>query len=70
MAVRTIAAGGGNWNATATWIEGIVPILGDTVFAAVTSGQLTVNVACCLHIHKFYKLHKHINHECYFKRWW
>jgi hypothetical protein len=45
MAVRTIAAGGGNWNATATWIEGIVPILGDTVFAAVTSGQLTVNVA-------------------------
>jgi hypothetical protein len=45
MAVRTIAAGGGNWNATATWIEGIVPILGDNVFAAVTSGQLTVNVA-------------------------
>ena len=45
MAVRTIAAGGGNWNATATWMEGIVPILGDTVFAAVTSGQLTVNVA-------------------------
>jgi len=45
MAVRTIAAGGGNWNATSTWMEGIVPILGDTVFAAVTSGQLTVNVA-------------------------
>ena len=45
MAVRTIAAGGGNWNATATWVEGIVPMLGDTVFAAVTSGQLTVNVA-------------------------
>ena len=45
MAVRTIAAGGGNWNATATWIEGIVPILGDTVFAIGTSGQLTVNVA-------------------------
>ena len=45
MAVRTIAAGGGNWNATTTWIEGIVPIAGDTVFAAGTSGQLTVNVA-------------------------
>jgi hypothetical protein len=45
MAVRTIAAGGGNWNATATWMEGIVPVLGDNVFAAVTSGQLTVNVA-------------------------
>jgi len=45
MAVRTIAAGGGNWNATATWMEGIVPVLGDTVFAVGTSGQLTVNVA-------------------------
>ena len=45
MAVRTIAAGGGNWNATGTWMEGIVPVLGDNVFAAVTSGQLTVNVA-------------------------
>ena len=45
MAVRTIAAGGGNWNATATWVEGAVPVAGDTVFAAVTSGQLTVNVA-------------------------
>ena len=45
MAVRTIAAGGGNWNATGTWMEGIVPVLGDDVFAAVTSGQLTVNVA-------------------------
>jgi len=45
MAVRTIAAGGGNWNATATWMEGIVPVLGDDVFAVGTSGQLTVNVA-------------------------
>ena len=45
MAVRTLAAGGGNWDATATWMEGIVPVLGDTVFAAASSGQLTVNVA-------------------------
>lgn len=45
MAVRTIAAGGGNWNATGTWMEGIVPVLGDNVFAAVSSGQLTINVA-------------------------
>ena len=45
MAVRTIAAGGGDWNATATWIEGVVPTLGDNVFAVGTSGQLTVNVA-------------------------
>jgi len=45
MAVRTIAAGGGNWNATGTWVEGVVPIAGDTVFASASSGQLTVNVA-------------------------
>lgn len=44
MATRTIANGGGNWNATGTWVEGIVPVLGDAVVATATSGQLTVNV--------------------------
>lgn len=51
MAVRTISAAGGNWNATGAWSEGIVPVLGDNVFASVTSGQLTVNVtAACTSI--------------------
>src|SRR4051812_34971479 len=47
MATRTIAAGGGNWNATGTWVELAVPINGDAVVAlpAGASGQLTVNVA-------------------------
>jgi hypothetical protein len=45
MATRTIANGGGNWNSTATWVEGAVPTSADDVVATVTSGQLTVNVA-------------------------
>lgn len=44
MATRTIANGGGNWNATTTWVEGAVPVLGDAVVATATSGQLTVNI--------------------------
>lgn len=45
MATRTIANGGGNWNAVGTWVEGIVPVNGDAVVATATSGQLTVNVS-------------------------
>jgi hypothetical protein len=45
MATRTIANGGGNWNATGTWVEAAVPVAGDAVVATGTSGQLTVNVA-------------------------
>ena len=45
MATRTISNAGGNFNATATWVEGIVPIAGDAVVATATSGNLTVNVA-------------------------
>ncbi len=44
-ATRTIANGGGNFNATGTWVEGAVPVAGDAVVATATSGNLTVNVA-------------------------
>lgn len=46
-ATRTISVAGGNFNATGTWDEGIVPVAGDAVVARGdgTSGNLTVNVA-------------------------
>src|SRR6266404_8906755 len=45
MATRTIANGGGNWNANLTWVENAVPTSSDDVVATATSGQLTINVA-------------------------
>jgi hypothetical protein len=45
MATRTISNAGGNYNATATWVEAAVPTSADDVVATATSGQLTVNVA-------------------------
>lgn len=45
MATRTIANGGGNYNATGTWVEGIVPTSADLIVGTATSGQLTINVA-------------------------
>lgn len=45
MATRTISNAGGNYNATGTWVEGVVPTSADDVVATGTSGQLTVNVA-------------------------
>lgn len=45
IATRTISNTGGNYNATAAWVEGIVPTSADAVVATATSGQLTVNVA-------------------------
>jgi len=45
MPQRTIAPGGGNWNSTATWVEGAIPTSSDYVVGLATSGQLTMNVA-------------------------
>lgn len=45
MATRTIAAGGGNWSSTGTWVEGAVPTAADEVVATAGSGQLTIDTA-------------------------
>jgi hypothetical protein len=45
MPTRTISNAGGNYNATATWVEAIVPTSADDIAATATSGQLTINVA-------------------------
>jgi hypothetical protein len=45
MAIWTAAAGGGNWNNPATWVEGGgYPVAGDTALLVATSGAVTVNV--------------------------
>lgn len=45
MALRTVSALGGNWNATTAWAGGVIPLVGDTVDFTATSGNLVVNVA-------------------------
>lgn len=45
MAVYTVSNAGGNYNAGATWVGGIVPSTTDTVAFTSTSGNLTINVA-------------------------
>jgi len=42
--VLTISDSGGNFDDTATWVEGVVPTDLDDVIATATSGNLTVNV--------------------------
>lgn len=42
MAVRTVSAAGGNFNAGATWVGGVAPVAGDSIIADATSGNLTL----------------------------
>jgi len=45
MATITISNAGGNWNSTATWVGGVIPVAADTINATATSGSLIINVA-------------------------
>ena len=45
MATRTISNAGGNYNAGATWVGGIVPTSADDIAATATSGQVTITTA-------------------------
>lgn len=44
MPTRTISNTGGSYNATASWVEGVVPTSADDIVATATSGQLTINI--------------------------
>jgi hypothetical protein len=48
MATITISNTGGNWNATGTWVGGVVPGATDDVVATATSGNLTVTANASL----------------------
>lgn len=45
MPTRTVSNAGGNWNATTTWVGGVVPLQNDDVVFTATSGNLVVNVS-------------------------
>jgi hypothetical protein len=45
MAVITISPTGGNYNATSSWVGGVVPLTTDSIVGTASSGNLTVNVA-------------------------
>jgi hypothetical protein len=42
MATKTVAAGGGNFNAGSTWVGGVQPLANDDIVANATSGNLTL----------------------------
>ena len=50
MATITISNTGGNWNATGTWVGGVLPVAADTVVATATSGPVNVTVAAVISI--------------------
>ena len=43
MAIKTVAAAGGNFSTGATWVGGLAPVAGDGIVANATSGNLTFN---------------------------
>ncbi len=45
MPIRTVSPAGGNYNSSASWIEGFVPTSADDIVWNLLSGNLTVNVA-------------------------
>lgn len=48
MATIVAAAGGGNWNATGTWVGGAIPTAADDVQLNASSGQVTITAtAAC-----------------------
>ena len=48
MAIKTVSNTGGNYNATGTWVGGVVPATTDIIEFTATSGNLTISaVATC-----------------------